>query len=768
MGDPVLGAGRFFVEVSCGSSNDEKRTCTCVVTYYNRLSSKMLTYTMLILIGVSIPIYYVSASLQMIPSDLYQKHMLYVVPHAFILYGLYRLTHEKEIGKYLISAYLFIIEFTSLWFIPSSNAGFLVLVYVTLSLIYLNLRVTLLASLYGLIVLCIHHSLNPYLHLNSVNVIVLYTIFGMCCLACISICIIGKRFYADLHRSERAALDNESRYRHIFDLAPEANLVHRGDQVLFVNQAGLAMFGAARMEDVIELNVSSFVLPQYQPLLAHRLTLLKEGKKLERMELQIYNYQGEIMDVEVNSILLHFNGQPAVLTSIRDITQVKMSRDWMDYMKYHDLLTDLPNRNCLLKRLEKEIQSAEAGMSGLAVMLIDLDRFKMINDTFGHTAGDFLLKSFAQRLRTLLPKYGFVARLDGDQFVALLPDATNRDAEQLIAKLMDELIYPFHTDGLEVIITASVGLAMYPKDGRSAELLIKHADMAMCSAKEQGISHYVRYDDQMSEENSRKLRMEHDLRRALDQRELHLVYQRKENIQTGQLIGLESLLRWNHPKLGMISPAEFIPLAEENGLIIPIGEWVVRSVCEQINAWQQLGLAVPPVAINLSVRQFKQDDLAERLAQILEENGIAPGHIELEITESVASSNNEEELIRKLYEIKRLGVLISLDDFGTGYSSFSCLRKFPIDTLKIDKSFMKDIAQKQEDMAIVSAIIGMAHSLQLQVLAEGVESGAQLELLKQHKCDAVQGYFHGYPAPPEEIAGLLALAQETKDNSRVS
>ncbi|SDW81814.1 bifunctional diguanylate cyclase/phosphodiesterase [Paenibacillus sp. CF384] len=723
---------------------------------YEQFSSKLLTYTLIFLIITSLPIYVIVFSLELITFQVFIRFVASVIPLGIVLYFIYRQTYQTLRGKVIISAYSFLLCFIVMWFIPTSNSGTIVFLFALLSLIYLDRFVTLMAGGYGILVLITHQLFNPYLLATDLLYrIVQFTLYTMCCITCISVCIIGRRIIARAQHSEKKALDNENRYRQIFELSPEANIVQIDYKIVHMNRSGLTMLGAQHLDELIGVNVFDIALPEYHEMMRTKSTDLIKGRTaVDHAELRIYKLNGEVIDVETNSISILFHNQPAILSNFRNITETKMARETINFMAYHDQLTDLPNRYQFITKLDAELRYAVHKPCSFALLFLDMDRFKSINDTFGHPQGDRLLKSFAKRLQASLQPAAFAARLAGDEFVILVPNSDADTVGTLVGPLLERLSEPFILRGQEIIVTTSIGIAMYPKDGQDADTLLIHADAAMYAAKRRGRNNYAFYSKEMNEVNLRKMMLEQDLRKALQQGELHLLYQGKKNLQAGRLIGFEALLRWTHPKFGAVSPAEFIPLAEETGLIVPIGEWVIRQVCNQINTWTQAGLSPLPVSVNLSVRQFKQDNLIDMLKTILLSTEVEPRLIELEITESVASSNFEAPLIEKLHEMKALGVAISIDDFGTGYSSLSYLRLFPVDTLKMDKCFIRNIDHNQDDLAIVTAIIGMAHSLKLQVLAEGVENETQLARLMEQRCDAAQGYLIGYPISAEE-AGLL-------------
>ncbi|MDI6816015.1 MAG: PAS domain S-box protein [Actinomycetota bacterium] len=448
--------------------------------------------------------------------------------------------------------------------------------------------------------------------------------------------------------------------------------------------------------------------------------------------------------------------------SFEDITERKHAEEMLNYMAFYDLLTDLPNRTLLSDRLILAIANAHRSGNMMALLFLDLDRFKTINDTLGHTVGDKLLQQVADRLKGCLREGDTIARLGGDEFTLLLPQiVTVDDATSVAQKIIDVLKPPFGFDGRELHITTSIGIALYPSDGKDVQSLLKNADIALYRAKEQGRNNYQLYTPLMNAEAFERLAMEVSMRKALERQEFVVYYQPQVDLKTGAIIGMEALIRWMHPDLGLVYPAEFIPMAEETGLIVPIGEWVLRTACEQNKAWQDAGYAPIRMAVNLSCRQFQQVDLAERVARIVKETGLDPRYLELEITESVLMKD-ADAAVDTLNKLKKKGIYISIDDFGTGYSSLGYLKRFPIDVLKIDRSFIRELSAGTEDAAIATAIITVAHTMKLKALAEGVETLEQLELLRSLKCDSMQGFIFSRPVPAEEASRILGEERQIR------
>ncbi len=439
---------------------------------------------------------------------------------------------------------------------------------------------------------------------------------------------------------------------------------------------------------------------------------------------------------------------------VADITAVKRYREQLEYQAHHDPLTGLANRGLLRERLHHAIAQAERQQRALALMFIDLDDFKLINDSMGHSVGDELLKLAAHRLQVCVREEDTVARLGGDEFVLLLVDQDGeRSVSHAVERLREATSQPYRVLGKEFVLTCSVGVALFPGDGRDVETLLKHADAAMYRAKALGRNAHQFFTEEINTQIGERLAVERDLRRALVNGEFALHYQPKVALRSGRMIGAEALLRWHHPEKGMIPPAHFIPIAEETGLIVALGDWVLREAACQAKAWRDAGLEFDCLSVNLSARQFRQRDLVQQVDAALRASALPPHCLDLELTESVMMENVEANL-HCLQALKALGIQLSLDDFGTGYSSLSYLRRFPVDRLKIDKSFVRDIVRDAGDAAITQAVIRLGQILGLAVTAEGVESEEQLKFLARHGCDEAQGYFF---SPPLTASAFEAL-----------
>ncbi len=458
---------------------------------------------------------------------------------------------------------------------------------------------------------------------------------------------------------------------------------------------------------------------------------------------------------------------------IQDVTELRKSEEQIRYLAYYDSLTGLANRDLFNDRLQNAMSAGIRQNRIMAVLFLDLDRFKRINDTLGHHAGDLLLKIVAGRLNDCVRDSDSVARfepnvpqacvsrLGGDEFTVLLTDlAQPQDALIVAQRIIDSIPRPIDLLGHEVSVTTSVGISLFPSDGKDAETLLKNADAAMYEAKSRGRNNFQFFKETLNADSSERLSLENDLRKALERSEFLLHYQPQVNMKTGRVIGAEALLRWNSPTRGIISPADFIPLAEDSGLIIPLTEWVIQEACEQNKAWQLAGFHPVRMSVNISGKQFSQQQIAETCQRFLEANGLEAQYLEVELTESALMENRE--VAREILELlKGLGLTIAIDDFGTGYSSLAYLKAFPIDTLKIDRSFVRDITTDPNDAAIIRAIVAMAQSLELKVIAEGVETEEQRDFLQKLGCNEYQGFLFSRPLPPEEFAELMTaeLAQ---------
>jgi diguanylate cyclase (GGDEF)-like protein/PAS domain S-box-containing protein len=458
---------------------------------------------------------------------------------------------------------------------------------------------------------------------------------------------------------------------------------------------------------------------------------------------------GSVFPIEISVTKIDLKGKTSFIVTVRDITSRKASEETIRYQATHDALTDLPNRSMFDQRLRDALELAHRHHEMLGVMFLDLDRFKMVNDSLGHSVGDALLVGFGKRIRDNIRAGDIVGRMGGDEFILILREVTCReDAANRAQRLLEAIRPPFHLEGHELHVTASIGISLFPDDGRTAEQLLKTADLALYRAKDAGRNRMQLFNPVMDTVQA-QIHLETELRRALEQNQFSLAYQPQIDVRTGRFVGVEALARWRHPEMGAVSPERFIPLAEETGLIHELGLWVLRTACQQHRRWQEAGLDRLRLAVNLSACQLQRAGLEEAFALVFEETGMDLGCLELELTESVLMRAGETvDLVERW---TRQGISIALDDFGTGYSSLSYLQRFPIDRIKIDRSFVREIDQNGDNETIARGIIGMARGLDIQVVAEGVENGAQLALLQQFGCHEVQGYFLGEPMPGNRI-----------------
>ncbi|MNC13597.1 Cyclic di-GMP phosphodiesterase Gmr [compost metagenome] len=475
----------------------------------------------------------------------------------------------------------------------------------------------------------------------------------------------------------------------------------------------------------------------------------------EYREIQYRTKDGRLVPAEVNIRMIRLQGQRALLAIGRDLTERKRMENRIRHMAYYDDLTGLPNRRLFREKLEEAMVTARTESGGIAVLYLDIDRFKLVNDSFGHDYGDMLLMQVAERFVRCIGDDDFLARTEGDEFAMFYAGIPAKEQlEQLAEGIYGSLEQPFQIGQFQIHITASIGIAHYlGEQGETADLMMKYADIALSRAKETGKNTHQIFNSDMNKISLTKLTLESELRQAIRNNEFMLVYQPQIHLESGTLVGMEALIRWNHPVRGMVSPGDFIPIAEETGLIVPIGEWVLMEACRQNKQWQDVGLPAVPVSVNLSMRQFLQHDLKGKIYAVLEDTQLPAQFLELEITESMTM--DVEFATKSLKELKSLGVHISIDDFGTGYSSLHFLKKFPIDKLKIDRSFVRDVMCDPNDAAIVTTIISMTHHLNLLVIAEGVETREQMHFLRDNQCNLIQGYWYSPPLPAPEMQNML-------------
>ncbi|PSL40747.1 PAS domain S-box-containing protein/diguanylate cyclase (GGDEF)-like protein [Planomicrobium soli] len=560
---------------------------------------------------------------------------------------------------------------------------------------------------------------------------------------------IDKKLLAQREESER-------KFQTVIESAHDAIIV--ADQfgtIVHWNHGAKMIFGYEK-EEVLGLDIEMIVPGRFKNVLpkgiqGYHLSKIEDvaGKIIEVTGVR---KNGDEFPLEMSLSTWQTDEGTFFSSIIRDVTERKQSEEKINSLVYLDPLTGLPNRRLFHERLDQALNEAAEKENIFSLLYLDLDHFKLINDTFGHSIGDQLLVEATERLQRHATQEDLIARLGGDEFILLLPHAGRKKAANLARGLLKSFEEPFHFNGEEMFVSLSIGISRYPEDGKDQETLIKNADLALYRTKDIGRNGFHFHTSEMNEIVIRKSKLASSLRTGLENGEFVILYQPQIDLKTEKIIGVEALVRWNHPKLGTISPAEFIPLAEETGSIIPIGEYVLRKACQQSKAWQDAGLPPFRVAINISARQFTQTNLAETVKSALEESGLSPQYLELELTESIIQGSKSS--IATMQELKKMGIHLSIDDFGTGYSSLSYLKLFPIDSLKIDQYFTRNIQVDSKDAALVDTIIRMGHNLNLNVIAEGVETAEQLDFLKSRLCDQAQGYYFNKPLPAEEISKI--------------
>jgi diguanylate cyclase (GGDEF)-like protein/PAS domain S-box-containing protein len=569
------------------------------------------------------------------------------------------------------------------------------------------------------------------------------------------------RFAVKLHReellhrqAEEALKRSEVDYRNLFEGVTDAVLIFEPEteMILEANRKACETYDLSRKE-IIGLSLKNFSPdPGRGREEVRRMMKTREPCRFETVH---FGKDGRTIDMMVTASVVEYQGKTAVLSVNRDITENKLAAMQIEKLAYQDALTGLPNRLRFDDRLNMALTHARREAYPLAVLYLDLDRFKVVNDSLGHKGGDILLRQVAARLTELIRGSDTLARLGGDEFILLLYKIAHAEDAGIVArKLLDLFRSPFDIEGRELYVTASVGICVFPQDGADGETLIKNADIAMYRAKQHGRNGYQFYLWAMEESGLERLTLETEMHRALEAGQFRVFYQPKVTLKTGEVLGMEALVRWQHPTRGLVPPVEFIGLAEETGLIVPLGSLVMREACQQTKMWHDAGWKDLVISVNLSAAQFQQQDLSQVIAGILKETGLEPRFLELEITESIAM-RHVESTNRILAELTALGLNIAMDDFGTGYSSLSYLKRFPISTIKIDKSFVQDLMTNPNDASIARATIVMSHELKMKVVAEGVETKEQKNFLERHDCDEMQGYLFSGPLQAGEFEQLL-------------
>lgn len=572
--------------------------------------------------------------------------------------------------------------------------------------------------------------------------------------------MLGARLERD--RMHTALREQERTFRSVFENAGVGmTLVDAQQRIVRCNPAFARMLGYDEQE-LRGMHIAQFSHADDMPTNAQLYESLVAGE-IDRFQMlkRYLRKDGSQMWGELTVSRARAGREAGYLTvgMVEDVTERKQAESRLEHLATHDALTDLPNRYLINDRINQALPHARRAATLVGVMCVGLDRFKIINDAFGHRYGDELLKCVAGRLCAAIRDGDTVARHSGDEFLILLADLRrSTDAYIVAQKVLEAVAAPIRLQDRETYITASVGVSVAPQDGGDADTLVANADAAMHRAKDLGRNTYQFFTRAMSEETRDRVALETRLRHAIAREELQLMYQPKVDLASGAIIGCEALLRWNQSEAGAISPAQFIPIAEQSGLIVPIGDWVLRTACAQNLAWQRAGLAPITVSVNISARQFLQQDVARWVLGVLEQTALAGCWLELELTESLIAQD-VEAVIHTIHALKEVGITMSIDDFGTGYSSLSYLKRFRVDTLKVDKSFVRDLLSDPDDAAIARAVISLGHSLGMRVIAEGVESAAQCAFLRTHGCDQIQGYYFSAPVPAERIAEMLASGQ---------
>lgn len=599
------------------------------------------------------------------------------------------------------------------------------------------------------------------------------TISGLA--AILEILILILLFYRLLHaenqknQSVHDLRDSESRFRLLLNSVGQALCgFDLSGHCTFANPACAAMLGYGAPDELLGLDIRTLLdaPPPWPPSASSPGQQILSNIQLERefqnLDVVCWHLDGSNFSAEINAYPQYQDGQlvGGVIT-LSDITERKTAAEKIQYLALHDSLTGLANRLNMENQVNHQLQLAALHHQQMALLFIDLDHFKTINDSLGHQIGDTLLQNLAQRIQGCLRHNAVLSRQGGDEFLVLLPDGNDaRQINQLMTEIFTQARRPIVIQGHELTCSLSIGVALYPSDGEDFATLLKHADMAMYAAKDAGRNTWRYFNQAMNQDAVHRLELRNSLLHALDRHEFTLHYQPQHDLQTGEIVGVEALLRWYHPEKGLISPIDFIPLAESTGMIIPIGEWVIREACHQQVLWHEAGLPKIAMAVNCSTLQFRREDLVRAVRSVLQATGLPPGLLELEITESVLISDSDS-VLETLKHLKALGVALAIDDFGTGYSSLAYLKRFSVNKLKIDRSFVRDLHQQGQDTSIVQAIIQMGHSLNLKVLAEGVEDEATLDLLRELGCDEVQGYFISRPLSPEQIPAYIKGCQLT-------
>ena len=558
-------------------------------------------------------------------------------------------------------------------------------------------------------------------------------------------------------QAQESLKKSEERHRTVLEAAPDPVIVRdMVGRVIYLNPAFTRVFGWSL--DDCQNRTIDFVPEENLPETQQFLAQIHQGASFSGVETRRFTKSGQLVDVSISgAVFFDTEGKPeGYVNTLQDISERRKKDEELRYVAYHDTLTGLPNRKSFYMCIDDLLQHSSRRNSdhAWALMFLDLDKFKQVNDALGHDTGDRLLKGVADRLKACLRETDHLFRLGGDEFTIILTNLSRDiDVARVARKIQNALTRSFRFNGHEIFTSTSIGISVFPNDGWEVEGLVKNADMAMYAAKENGGSDYRFFTEEMNRKALYRMKMESSLRKALDQNELVLYYQPLVN-ETNRIMGMEALLRWNHPELGLILPADFIRITEETGIIVPVGRWVLQTACTQTKRWHDMGFSDLFVAVNLSARQLQEPDFAQMVVDIVDASGLPPESLKLEVTES-SVIQNPEVCIAKMRSLRAKGITFSIDDFGTGYSSLSYLKRFPIDTLKIDRSFISDAMNNKGDQEIIKTIISMARNLNIDAVAEGVETQAQREFLASYGCNSMQGFLFAHPVPVEKFKDLL-------------
>ena len=556
-------------------------------------------------------------------------------------------------------------------------------------------------------------------------------------------------------KAQEALRESEERFRMLVESAPEAIFVQSQGCFVYLNPAMLRLLGASMPKELLGKEFKKWIAPEYHEAVRERIRVQHDtGKPALLMEQEYLRLDGSRVPVETTAVAVRFQDRDAHLVFVRDITERKRSEEKLKYLAYYDSLTGLPNRNLFLERINEEIAEAKDSSSSLAVVITDINKFKSIYDIYGSEVGDRVLKEVAERLSTAIRKGDAVAHLGNDEFGIACVGLTGSDDIIMLEKIIKDISYPLKIDGDEISLAFSTGISLYPHDGENASELLKSAGLALSTAKKEGRKTCQFYTKDMNVIAAEIMLLERQLVTAIKNEEFILHYQPYWDINTKKMVGMEALVRWQSKDKGLVPPGKFIPILEDTGMIIEVGEWILREAMRQVKVWQNNGYPVVPVSVNMSLVQFRQKDLAGMVKKIMKDCGYYPSLLTLEITES-AFMQNIEFTKSVLTEMKETGCSVSIDDFGTGYSSLAYLKRFPVDNLKIDISFIREMMKDPDSASIVMAIINMAHALNLKTIAEGVETEEQWNFLRLLRCDVVQGFYLSKPLPAEEVEKML-------------